>query len=342
MSQAVKGILGCCEPQPHKYTQQPHDEQGFLVVSGRGSRWPPINHAALQALVSLRWQECTSERTAALRADRLRHVWLLRHGLAGFAGQVQLARSLQRQATVLYKKSCFVGLGRAFTAWRSRLEERRQKADKLGAADAAYMRCLAQRGLQSLRRHAANRKTKQRSLTRAACYHSFCSLARTLDAWRGWLQQQQTKERNTELAAVHLVRSRFRWAVGIWQQWVRLQKLRQRQQQLAGGFCRVRTLGSGLAAWKELVASLNSRREQAVEAIQHALFGLDLTLLTVGLRAWRQYSARQTALRDSIYIAQRLHRYNTLQRCWQWWVKRSLAFISLRNPLISLLASSLL
>jgi len=299
------------------------------VVSGRGSRRPPINQSALQALVILRWQECTSERTAAVRADRLRHVWLLRHGLAGFAGQVELARSLQRQAAVLCQKNCFVGLGRAFTAWRSRLEEQRRNTEKLTAAAAAYMRCLAWRGFRTLQRHAAKRKAKQRSWTRAACYHSFCSLARALDAWRRWLQQERVKQRNTQNAAAHLICSRRRRAVGAWQQWVRLQKIRQRQQELAAGFCRVRTLGNRLAAWKELVATFNSRREQAVKAIQHALFGLDLALLAQGLRAWRQYAARQTALKDNAYIAQRLHCYNTLQRCWQWWVVRSsLAYLN--------------
>jgi hypothetical protein len=306
---------------PHRYTQQPHDEAGFLLLSGqpqpRGSRRPPVNHSALQTLVAQRWQDVADDRAAALCADRHHRAWLLRRSLAGLALEVQRTHALSRAALVQYQKSQFLVLGKAFSAWYGRLLRRRDLAEKQRQVQGLQARLSALHACQALRNWAARRKAHRHALTRAACYYSFSSLAKAVDAWRGWLWAQRGKQRKNQLATAHSARRMRLGALRAWRRWAQQRQRSGRQWELAAGFNRVRVLSAALAAWRAGVGALQDRRQQAELAIQRALFGLDLPLLALSVRGWHLYVAARAGRRDSLYIAQRLHRSNTMQRCWQ-------------------------
>lgn len=302
---------------PQRYKDEPHERLGYLARPAARPSGRPANHPALQALVVQRWQAFATDRAATSCADRLRRLQLLRQGWTGFAAAVAEARARHRAATVQCQKRSFLTLGASFSAWQERVANRRRLAGLLCEAAGLREAALARRALAALRQHAQRRRALQLAWTRAGCFHSFCTLAKGLDAWREWRRQQHAKRRATQRAALHAARSLRLRSLAAWRRWAAQRQQSKQAMQLAEGFDRARQLGRPLAAWRLVSEQLEARRAQAEQLIHRALFGLDVGLLSLALRGWRQLAERCAALRESVHIAQRLDRFNTLQHCWQ-------------------------
>lgn len=298
------------------YRQPAGDQPGFLARPAAATR-RAVNQQALQSLVAQRWQDFATDRASTTAADRLRRLALLRQGLAGLAGAVGAARAQYRAAAVQHQKRLYMRLGSAWAAWRARGTRRRWLEEKAAEADRLRSCLLVERGWQAWRRAAAARRARRHAKTRAACYHAFCTMAKAMDAWRSWLRARHVKAQGAELAAAHAVHSTRSRTLRAWRGWARQRQARRHQLELAESFDRLRLLSWAWAAWRALTAALCGRREEAATRIRQALFGEDRGLLALALAGWRGYVARQGQLRDCWFVAQRLHRFNVLHRCWQ-------------------------
>ena len=306
--------------EPQRYQQPQADALGYLAASRAAARPPRASHPALQALVVQRWASAASDRAAASCSDKQRRAWLLRRGFAGFAAAAAEGRALLRRAAVQHQKRVFLAAGRCFAAWWARIRRRRELAELQRQGGELRRAALLRSAARAWRGWLAARKAAQKAWARAEAYHAFCSLGRNLDAWRDWARRRAARRAATQQAAAHAVRALRRRALRGWKRWADQRALARQQDELATGYDRLRRLAGALLGWRAATTELAARRERAEERIRTALYGLDLRLLGLAMRGWRAAAARRAALRESSYIAQRLHRFNTLARCWQGWV----------------------